>query len=357
MRLRNFVPNHLPEMPPIISCSTTPSPDDAAESTRPRQSQFIQSSVNVFGLSRRYPGNTLPTHDPEEHIDLDTLTDSYRLSDSEGFPATTLKIDKLPAYSNAFPNDLYHPFPNKSPYQLGAWFYNDRHQKSRSEFRRLVDIVGSPNFKPEDVRVTSWDHVHKSLGWNSFNKANLQQDSNSQGSDSDAGWQKTPITITVPFNHATKNPGTKEFEVGHLTHRSLVWVICEKLANPKDDEQFHYEPFQLHWQPQSSNPAESPVRVQSKLYTSPAFLKAHQELQDGPGEPGCSLPRVVVAMMFASDSTHLTSFGTAKVWPCYLYFGNESKYRRGKPSNHLCNHVAYLQYVSFMTNILSKSYH
>jgi hypothetical protein len=56
--------------------------------------------------------------------------------------------------------------------------------------------------------------------------------------------------------------------------------------------------------------------------------------------------------MFASDETHLTSFGHAKVWPVYLFFGNESKYRRGKPSLHLCNHVAYLKKVGIVISII-----
>jgi hypothetical protein len=49
--------------------------------------------------------------------------------------------------------------------------------------------------------------------------------------------------------------------------------------------------------------------------------------------------------MFWSDATQLTSFGNAKLWPLYMYFGNESKYCRCKPTNHLCEHVAYFQTV------------
>ncbi|KAG1832562.1 hypothetical protein F4604DRAFT_1945993 [Suillus subluteus] len=72
-------------------------------------------------------------------------------------------------------------------------------------------------------------------------------------------------------------------------------------------------------------------------------MDAHRELQESPGEAGCDLPRVVVALMFWSDSTHLTTFGNAKLWPLYMYFGNESKYRRCKPTCNLSNHVAYFQ--------------
>ncbi len=87
------------------------------------------------------------------------------------------------------------------------------------------------------------------------------------------------------------------------------------------------------------------TRVYGELYTSPAFLEAHEEIQTATGEPGCSLPRILIGLMFGSDSTHLTSFGSASLWPCYMYFGNESKYRRCKPSCQLCHHVAYFQKV------------
>src|ERR1700677_1164040 len=103
---------------------------------------------------------------------------------------------------------------------------------------------------------------------------------------------------------------------------------------------FHYEPFELIWNPISTT---SDVRVHGELYTSPAFLKVHRALQDSPREPGCDLEWCVVALMFFSDVTHPTSFGTAKLWPGYLYFGNESKYNRCKPSYHLANHVVYFQ--------------
>jgi hypothetical protein len=78
----------------------------------------------------------------------------------------------------------------------------------------------------------------------------------------------------------------------------------------------------------------------------PAFIEAHHELQDLPRKPSCTLLWAVITLMIASDATHLTNFSTAKLWPSYLYFGNELKYHWCKPSCHLCNHVAYFQAVS-----------
>ncbi|KAH6881005.1 hypothetical protein BKA70DRAFT_1342256 [Coprinopsis sp. MPI-PUGE-AT-0042] len=50
--------------------------------------------------------------------------------------------------------------------------------------------------------------------------------------------------------------------------------------------------------------------------------------------------------MFWSDETHLSAFGSAKVWPCYMFFGNESKYQRSKTSLKLCEHIAYFDSLS-----------
>ena len=108
--------------------------------------------------------------------------------------------------------------------------------------------------------------------------------------------------------------------------------------NAKDFSHFHLEPFELRWDRQDG----SSERIFSELYTTDAFIKAHQEVQSTPPVLGCTRPRVVVALMLWSDATHLTSFGEAELHPIYLFFGNESKYRRDHPSAHLANHIAYL---------------
>ncbi|KAJ3963332.1 hypothetical protein EV361DRAFT_222660 [Lentinula raphanica] len=46
--------------------------------------------------------------------------------------------------------------------------------------------------------------------------------------------------------------------------------------------------------------------------------------------------------MFWSDSTHLTSFGNASLWPIYMMFGNLSKYIRSRPNSGACQHIAYI---------------
>ena len=76
-------------------------------------------------------------------------------------------------------------------------------------------------------------------------------------------------------------------------------------------------------------------------------------------EQDCKREKVVAALMFWSDSTHLANFGTAKLWPIYLLFGNVSKYIRGQPSSGACQHVAYIpslpdSFQDFATNFCRK---
>lgn len=290
---------------------------------------LAQSLRNIFGISRQYSTPNFPSHDPEDHIELQSLleVDSVRTDPSEQ--------DEL--------KNPFFPFPNENSFLLGNWYWNHGIQKTNESFRALVDIVGRVDFNPSDIRSAAWTQINKDLGRNDFDNDNNEVGEDGAWMDEDAGWKRTSIQISVPFGRRAKIPGPQDYIAGDLYHRSLVSVIREKLANVNDDRHFHYEPFKLLWQPAANDPS---IRIHGEMYTSPAFLDAHSELQSSPREPGCDLPKVVVAMMFWSDATHLTSFGNAKLWPCYLSFGNESKYRRSKPTCHLLNHVAYFQSVS-----------
>jgi hypothetical protein len=325
------LPQPLPQLPPVPP--PTPSPAAVSESTIGSLRSCISRALtprNVFGLFRQYHSEVLPSHDPEEHVELQDLSD---------IPTITAH----PQIQPSSPSLLY-PYPNESSFLLGDWYWNRGHQKSHQSFSELVSIVGHLGFKPEDVRHTKWSEINSKLAKNDFDEQGGAK-GEEEWLDEDAGWKKSPISISVPFHSRAKMPGPKNFVVGDLYHRSLIAVIREKLADPQADPHFHYEPFELFWKPDDTR---AKVQVHGELYTSPAFLDAHREVQELPAEPGCNLPRVVAAMMFWSDATHLTSFGNAKLWPCYLCFGNESKYRRCKPTCHLCSHVAYFQTVHLL---------
>jgi hypothetical protein len=295
--------------------------------------QIFRTPRNAFGLYRQYYTDRLPSHDPEENIQLKDLVE-----ESNNGQASPVALSLEHQSDN-----LLYPFPNKNSFLLSEWYWNDGVQKTRESFNKLIRIVGDPSFRPVDVQHKQWSKINTILASDDFHETDSADNKEDAGwMDEDAGWKRSPITISVPFHSRAKTPGPKDYLVGHLFHRSLVSVIREKLTNQEHMQHFHYEPFEVFWKPDDASPD---VRVHGELYTSPAFIDAHRELQQSPGEPGCDLPRVLIAMMFWSDATHLTSFGTAKLWPCYLYFGNESKYRRCKPTCNLCNHVAYFQSV------------
>lgn len=280
---------------------------------------------NIFGLCRKYLSTEPLIHDPDEWATLKDIYEPDKPTESSALLPTSLEL-------------LFDPYPNKSSFSLGDWYWNHGIQKSQKDFRRLVDIIGAPDFNTEEIRNTNWFSINKKLGENDFDN-----DDKDEWEDVDAGWRQTKISINVPFHARMKVPGSQYTFVGDLYHRSIVSIIQEKLSIEADDAHFHYEPYVLSWQP---NVARCEIRIHGELYTSASFQDAHRLLQQSPGEPGCNLARVVVALMFWSDATHLTSFGTSQIWPMYLGFGNESKYRRCKPSLNLLNHIAYFQTVS-----------
>lgn len=121
-------------------------------------------------------------------------------------------------------------------------------------------------------------------------------------------------------------------------YRSLVHTIEETFSS-EQAKAFHWHPFEEHWQPPWDGATLE--RIHGELFTSKAFLDADRELQNSPPEPGCTLPRVIAAMMSWSDATHVAQFGQAKLWPLYELFGNQSKYDRARPSMRAAHHAAY----------------
>jgi hypothetical protein len=108
----------------------------------------------------------------------------------------------------------------------------------------------------------------------------------------------------------------------------------------------HYLPFKPFYQPSLQ---ENPEWVYGELYGSDMLLDEHEHIQ-GPGnlppdDLNCKRERVVAALMFSSDTTHLADFGEAKDWPLYMMLGNLSKYICSQPTSGTLHHVAYFPLV------------
>ena len=87
----------------------------------------FKSQVNSYGLFQLYHYDTIPENDLED------------ISDA---------ADRMDINLNANP---FYPYPNQTSLLLGDWYWNQGTVKSRKCFQSLLEIVGSSDFKPEDI--------------------------------------------------------------------------------------------------------------------------------------------------------------------------------------------------------------
>jgi hypothetical protein len=121
----------------------------------------------------------------------------------------------------------------------------------------------------------------------------------------------------------SKDVPSRSFTIPGLYHRKIVTLIKDTFDS-HISVQFHLTPFKLFQRLPGNEDGE---RVYSEMYNSDVFLDEHDRVQCAPTDnPSCKREKVVTAIMFWSDTTHLVAFGTAKMWPVYMLFGNLSKY-------------------------------
>jgi hypothetical protein len=216
------------------------------------------------------------------------------------------------------------------------WFNNGNTTKSEGQLNSLVhDVIQHPDFNVEEL--ADFD----------AGRANKQVDIDAQASfPLLADFKETSVNIEVPSGSSTV--ASRVFAVPGLYYRSLVSVIKSAFADPLS-RHFHFAPFKLFHKIQSS---AAQIRVFSELYNSDVFIAEHDRIQRHgklpPDDLRCKREKIIAALMFWSDSTHLANFGTAKLWPIYMLFGNLSKYIRGKPNAGAEHHVAYIPSVSLL---------
>ena len=165
------------------------------------------------------------------------------------------------------------------------------------------------------------------------------------------GWLEGSVKIWLlatrkKFKTEEKAP---QFEVGGIHYRCLTQVIVSAFQEPLA-KKFHFFPFKMFWH---ASPNSPPEHVITEVYNSDAFLEEHEKLKLQPWEPGCNLETAIAAILVYSDSTHLANFGTASLWPIYIYFRNLSKYIRGMPTSFAAHHLAYMPLVCFYSELNS----
>ena len=150
-------------------------------------------------------------------------------------------------------------------------------------------------------------------------------------------FQHADISIDVPSG--SKGVPPKAFTIPGLYYRKIVTLIKEAFDSQLS-VQFHLTPFKLF---RTLPGGEDSERVYSEMYNSDVFLDEHDRVQRAPTDnPSCKREKVIAGLMFWSDAMHLASFGTAKMWPIYMLFGNLSKYIRCQPNSGAIKHLAYI---------------
>ena len=366
---------HVDTLPEPLTAST-PDPDPSHLAVSSPGTEFVQSvpqqpaeivpaqtTRNIFGLYRRYRTKNFPGHDPEAVVDRELLLDPVNDPTTdpllEATPITTPRSPAdgpllsrpdrpdCPSNGGNDPESIessaesdcsqFYPYPNWTTFRLGQWYWTGSPKKSQSTFKDLVEILTDLRFCAEDLEGVNWKLINDKLLMGETRSSTLE---GHEALPDD--WHETDIQISVPVHNKGLVPGIHLYEAATLCHRKIVSMIRSRVTDPSVFPHLHLEPYELFWKPNST---ES-VRVHSEVYTSPAFIEAHDALQRSPPEPDCTRERVVIALMFSSDGTHLTEYGDAKLHPLYVEFGNESKARRSKQSNGCFEHVAYFESVS-----------
>jgi hypothetical protein len=102
----------------------------------------------------------------------------------------------------------------------------------------------------------------------------------------------------------------------------------------------------------------SKERIFSEMYDSDVLWEEHNKVQCAlTNDLTCKWEKVIAALIFWSDATQLASFGTMKLWPIYMLFGNLSKYVQCQPKSGATKHVAYIPPLTDLLQDQLKSFH
>ncbi|KAG2010174.1 hypothetical protein CC2G_013017 [Coprinopsis cinerea AmutBmut pab1-1] len=291
-------------VPPPESPVQSPSPPPTPAQALPK---LERTAPNKFGVFRVYMGGS-PDPPPKE-------------------PKSTRSLFER------FKDNIYAPFPNATSFHLVDWFYSTGRTLSSLKFADLVNIMKGQEFDLNDV-------------------ANMNPKEELERLDSDdheaspfaslSSWKTSSVEIPMPCERCRwpSEADAPQLKIDGVQHRSLTQLIVDAFSNPRSAG-FQFTPYKEFWK---ADPSAPPEQLIGEVYTSSAFLEEHQAILQAPRIEGDSddIPYAIASILLWSDSTHLTSFGDASLWPIYAYFGNQSKYERCKPSKFAAHHLAYI---------------
>jgi len=316
-----------------------PSPTPPHSPTPPLET--FRTEEDEFGCFRIYhqqPVSELSSMPPPDHNDFAESGEAYQPPQENLASGLQMPVTLIADLSS-----LIGLFMNATLALLVQWFCSGTGQKSTADVQCLIDdVILHEDFKAEDLQGVNLAQELKKL--DTF-------ESSLEGQ----GWRKGKVKISVPHpKEKVSESDAVEFEIDGLLYRDLTAII-QNACQGDTTEPFHTEPFEEVWRPSDGAP---PIRLHGEAYTSDEMINAYEEVQNIPPHPDHpNAENVVVELAPYSDATMLAQFGTAFLWPLYIYFGNLSKYIRCQPSSHAAHHAAYfpsvsLVYVMFPPNCL-----
>lgn len=330
-RYRDDLPSN--PNPPIISVSEEldAHEDQPAQSRASSESFSISiptsalfcTDTNSFGVYRRYKLGP-PTVTPYEAFTLSSVSDSISIARD---------------YADSHSNSSFTPFLNPSTFLLMSWYYNGSSTKSYSDVDKLIhDVIRHENFKTSDFGASfSTAREAKRMDENQSSTSSSKSD-NFKPED---GWIKASVSIPVPCDGVQfkSEDDAPRFVVDGIWYRRPLEVIKLAFSEPAA-EKFHITPFKEYWKPSIDEPEE---RIYSDTFTGDIFNEEYETLRTTSREgPNAQLEPFIAGIQFYSDATHLANFGTASLYPMYMYIGNQSLYLRAKPSEFTAHHIAYI---------------
>ncbi|KIN94376.1 hypothetical protein M404DRAFT_168535 [Pisolithus tinctorius Marx 270] len=310
--------------------SPVPSLPESTRSDTPATPHLepFTTDPDTFGLYHIYAN--WPTHIPDES--LGSVCNAPGLDGS--FPPTCT-TDPASMGVPGFEGGCTHvatfaPFTNLTCGNLMAWQYSGTNQKSAAELDWLAQFLAHPLCNPREL--TSFHHLHeaklldKFLGMNNLFKEEY-------------GWHRSAVMVCLP-NEKLKWPSESaapKVIIDGVWHQDLIDIITSTFQS-EQFKTFHTMPFRQCWQVSDDHV----IDILSEAYSSLEMLHAHKDINKLPCELDRDLEHVVACLMLWSDSTHLTNFRDMSMWPFYMYFGNQLKYLRGKPTAMACHHVTYI---------------
>jgi hypothetical protein len=324
------------------------------ESAAPNYSSHVSMDTNkTYGIRRIYTRHPLAI--PDLHADKNLLF----------APAT----DQVVARSSRTVTEIIAPYPNITSWRWNHLFWSIGDARS-IKFRDHQQLLARhSDYNPIDYAKANFKSIEDKVRATKTNPWSNVED----------GWRQVDLTIGVPVGiprtqteirdarnrkqRARRNnpdvmdapPPSVEgqpYVVEGAWMRSLTGVIKRVWEHDPLTRQFHTDGYEERGpRPGTSRALPGTIdsaqeeRVMREVYDSPEFQRLEEEAQ---AKLGSTTKRriVIIALMFWSDATHLAQFGTAKLWPVYMYFGNLSKYIRTKRSAKAAYHVAYLPTVS-----------